>query len=487
MSFATIPIITDREQALAAFVEKMQVAFPGWEAAEGDLLLWFAEWVADEYPDLAGLAAEMSSLAFSNFGETVLGVPPIPAASATATTTWTLTDTAGHTIPEGTQVQIADGDDLFAFTVTQDVSVPNGSVATAAGGVTIRAIIAGEAANDLTADPTLIDALPFVDSITLVTDTSGGTEAEDPDDFLDRLKDEFKLLSKVLILPADVATAARRVAGVARATVIDGYYPGVNEVQRLSFTGTPSSGTSTLTYAGQTTTGVTITETATALQARLEALSNIAPGDVVVTGGPLPAPIDVEFTGTLAKTNVAQMTVTDSMTGGDLVVATVTAGAAATSNNEKTVAVYAIDDAGANVSSLVKAAIAAELDARREVGFLFYVGDASRTQVKVSVTVVAWPGVDATGLQTSISGVLTDYLSAANWGLDPLDSDPGIWLNETVVRRLELVSLVDRVEGVKYVSSLTLAEQSGVLGTSDVTLSGPAPLPTPGTFVITVT
>lgn len=385
MSFAEIPIITDRETALAAFVEKMQERFPGWEAADGDLLLWFAEWVADEYPDLANLTAEMSALAFATFGGTVLGVEAIPAAGATATTTWTMTDSAGHTIPEGTQVQIAEGDDLYAFATTQEVSVPNGSSATSAGGVTIRALVEGEIANGLTADPTLIDALPFVDSIDLVTTTSGGADAEDPDDYLDRLKDEFELLSKVLILPADVAIAARRVAGVARATVVDGYNPD------------------------------------------------------------------------------------DDTTG-----------------NEKMVTVFAIDEDGANVSAGVKTAIVAELEPRREVGFIFNVDDPTRTTVKVSTTVTSFDGVDATGLQTAIVSVLTDYLSASNWGLDPFDDDPGIWLNQTVVYRNELISLVDQVDGVDRVVSLTLAEQSGSLGTSDVTLAGVAALPAPGTLTVTV-
>ena len=44
----------------------------------------------------------------------------------------------------------------------------------------------------------------------------------------------------------------------------------------------------------------------------LEALSNIAPGDVVVTGGPLPgSPITVEFTGRYASMNVPEMDPTD--------------------------------------------------------------------------------------------------------------------------------------------------------------------------------
>lgn len=90
-----------------------------------------------------------------------------------------------------------------------------------------------------------------------------------------------------------------------------------NEVQTITITGTPTGGTFTITYAGQTTAAIAFNANAAAVQSALEALSNIAVGDVVVTGGPGPGtPYVVEFRGTLAQTNVATMTTTDSFTGG---------------------------------------------------------------------------------------------------------------------------------------------------------------------------
>lgn len=105
-----------------------------------------------------------------------------------------------------------------------------------------------------------------------------------------------------------------------------------NEVQSVTITGAPTGGTFTLTYSGQTTAGIAWDATAAVTQAALEALSNIAPGDVVVRGGPFPASaVTVDFTGTLAATNVAQMTGSAaSLTGGTpvLTIATVSAGGA---------------------------------------------------------------------------------------------------------------------------------------------------------------
>lgn len=83
----------------------------------------------------------------------------------------------------------------------------------------------------------------------------------------------------------------------------------VNEVQSVSLTGGPTGGTFTLTYSGQTTAAIAYNANAAAVQAALEALSNIDPGDVVCSGGPLPgAAVLVTFQGQLAATNVSAMT-----------------------------------------------------------------------------------------------------------------------------------------------------------------------------------
>jgi hypothetical protein len=91
-----------------------------------------------------------------------------------------------------------------------------------------------------------------------------------------------------------------------------------DEVQAISPTGVVSGGTFTITYAGQTTAAIAYNATPAAIQAALEALSNLAPGDVFVTGGPLPTNrVQLRFAGTLLGTNVAEITVNSGgLTGG---------------------------------------------------------------------------------------------------------------------------------------------------------------------------
>lgn len=115
---------------------------------------------------------------------------------------------------------------------------------------------------------------------------------------------------------------------LAKITASDLYgpYSVTDEVQTLTEGGSGLT-SFTITYSGQTTASIDDDATAAEVQAALEALSNIAPGDVIVTGGPLgTGPFTVTFAGTLADTNVAAMTTTPTGGTGTVVVATTTAG-----------------------------------------------------------------------------------------------------------------------------------------------------------------
>lgn len=107
---------------------------------------------------------------------------------------------------------------------------------------------------------------------------------------------------------------------------------GTNEVQTVTITGTPTGGTFTLTFNGQTTGNIAYNAASSAVSTALLALSNINSGDVTVGGGPGPGtPYTVTFTGQYASTNVSQMTAAHAFTGGttpNIAVTTTTAGVA---------------------------------------------------------------------------------------------------------------------------------------------------------------
>jgi hypothetical protein len=103
---------------------------------------------------------------------------------------------------------------------------------------------------------------------------------------------------------------------------------GANEAQTVTVTGSPTGGTFTLTYSGQTTAAIAYNASALVVQQRLFALSNIEEGQVSVTGSN-GGPYTVTFSGAV---DVAQMTATASLTGGStpgVTIATATAGGGA--------------------------------------------------------------------------------------------------------------------------------------------------------------
>lgn len=104
---------------------------------------------------------------------------------------------------------------------------------------------------------------------------------------------------------------------------------GTNEVQKLTITGTPTGGTFTITFSGQTTAAIAFNASAFTIQLAMEALSNIATGDLEVysatLGGTLPTySMFFRFKGLYEGIDVPVMTTTDSLTGGSLPASAVT-------------------------------------------------------------------------------------------------------------------------------------------------------------------
>lgn len=101
---------------------------------------------------------------------------------------------------------------------------------------------------------------------------------------------------------------------------------GTSEVTTLTEGTAITAGTFTITYAAQTTTAIPFDATAAQVQAALEALSTIAPGEVIVTGGPI---ADTPFTLTWYGSQLGNITApTVDVTGltGTITVATPTPG-----------------------------------------------------------------------------------------------------------------------------------------------------------------
>lgn len=116
---------------------------------------------------------------------------------------------------------------------------------------------------------------------------------------------------------AAVTTAVTTGSKAANVQLYIDNVPGTNEVQTLTITGSPTGGTFTITYDGVTSGAINYNANAATVQSTLEAMSNIAVGDVTCGGGALPGtPVTITFGGSLAGTDVPLATTTGSLTGG---------------------------------------------------------------------------------------------------------------------------------------------------------------------------
>lgn len=156
-----------------------------------------------------------------------------------------------------------------------------------------------------------------------------------------------------------------------------------------------------------------------------------------------------------------------------------------TTGHPATMTVAVVDEAGNPLPGADRTAISVALQAQREVGWDVFVIDPTYTTIAVTATVTAYPGYDPDAVEAVAVSQLESYLSPSQWGAGTDMAGGREWLNEPVVRYLEVAEQLQRVEGLRFVDTLTIGIEGGALGTANVALPGRAPLPRPGTITVT--
>lgn len=456
MAYIRVPITVSPDEMFQRMVDSIRAVFPQWNPNEANLDVWIMRSWAAEGSEIAEMASDVPDDIFRYLGSSILALPPLQATNATVGSTWTMRDNAGYTIPADTIVGIRNtAGELIPFRVDADVIVPAGSTATAAGAVTLFAVDAGVAANGLGiagTDAELIDVLDFVSVVDLTGTTNGGQDAEDNSAYLDRLAAYTRRLSTRPILPADFEALARDVVGVYRALALDGYKPDAG-----AFTGNTTSGSPTI--------------------AVVSTFANITVGSEISGAG-----ISAGSKVLSVNTGAATLTMDRNATATATTVALTSTG---TYNNERLLSVAVIDQGGNNLSAGIKTAVDDLMEVNREVNFDIRVIDPTRTAIAVTFAAKALPGYQLADVDTRSEAAVAAYLEDASWGADPLD--PRSWRNITSVRYFNIAQIIEGVEGLDYLTSLTIGRQGGAMGTVDVPLDGAATLATAGTIAGTIT
>lgn len=220
-----VPLETDGTVLANQIFDELETEVPGWVPSDGNMDVRLINSFAGISAETRDLASSVPDIIFAQFGNAFMNVPQLQGAPSQISSTWTARDNAGYTIPQGTLVQGTDSlGNITFWSVYQDYVIA--ATTTSLAGVLLQALNLGSAPNGttyLSGQVVLIDDLEFISAIVSNTSAAGGADAEDDSTYLNRLKNKLQLLTERPILPNDFSVLALDVAGVGRATTVDGY------------------------------------------------------------------------------------------------------------------------------------------------------------------------------------------------------------------------------------------------------------------------
>jgi len=475
-------IETDPAELERIAIDYLRVAMPDWEPADGDLMSWLiaahARMVAEERDIAADVPVERILRPLGEQVHRILQRPPAPAYVYARVN---FLDDAGYTVPAGMEVLVrTSGDDGVTMVVDQTVTVRPSDRKTYAD-VRLRAAPGREGAegNGLEHPAVVVPlrALEFISSIQLTSTSAGGYDGESDEQYYQRLVDALALTSQVPVLVEDFAAIARQHPAVGRALAINRqlWRPEVIEVRTTASVATYQLGSGALVRVSPTNDVATVRRAFT--DAGFTAVAEAAPGN---TGGLASGGIRVALSG---RAEYGTWKVSGS---GELTIVQLGGERNAV---DHAVTVVAVNQEGMPLASTDRASVQAMLEQRRELNWKVSVVNPEYTTVKVTARVVAWPSHDPEAVAASAEAALKAFLSPATWGRGEtrLDDGAGVeWIDEPVVRYLEVAQALNEVPGLRYITYLGIAEDSGTLDSRDVPLAGFAALPEVGAISVTV-
>lgn len=215
---------TDQDAIAQQVFTDLSGRVDGWQAHDGNLDTWLVESFSEVGAEIRSLAADVPASIFMTYGQLVLGISPKLATGAGGLATFTAKDAAGYTLDNGTQFALAiSGNDLVAFATQQQVAIAPGE--TEVVDVPFTAVETGANGNGLSGAGQMLDPVTWVSAVTVPDATTGGADAETPQDYLDRLVNLLPVVALRPILPQDFAILALQVDGVGRAVAMNLYNP----------------------------------------------------------------------------------------------------------------------------------------------------------------------------------------------------------------------------------------------------------------------
>lgn len=447
------------DEAVDKLIEEMEAkGYVGWEPLEAGLETIVLGASGPLAATVAQVAATVPAAIFRAYGTQLVKLAFNEGAQATVFTKWTITESATETIiPEGTTLELGG----IAFYVAAEVKVA--AKATTATKVQIIANERGTEANGLSGTVEQVNPLSFATHVETEGETSGGTNQETDEAYLNRLAAQLALQAPRPITAENYAaftlTAPSTVAPVGRATAIDGYNGETHE-----------------TNAHVTNNSTEITEIASE--------TGLTVGTEVVGAG-VP-----KGTTLVSKTKAGEWRMSAKATETTTLKTYKFVGSY---ENPRYVTVFVANAKGEALSGALMTKIEEWLKGYRELNFKVVVAKPEENKVFVKAKVKVLPTFEALTVKANVETAIKNLLSPEKWG-NPTGSTSGAtqWLNYVVkggvgeklygtVKYNQVLGAIEAVPGVAYVvtggEGLEIGLESGAKGTGDLAMVGAAPLP----------
>lgn len=219
------PELLDDETAVAeGNLAAIADLIPGWQPSEGDFEVAMIEGVSIVEATAMSEIKSVERNNYAGFAENILRLYRQPAQPSGSQVTITVQDTAGYTIPAGFQAVFATPEgDSVAVATTVDAVIGAGFDSISA--IPVASLETGEAQNGATGDSIDRDPLVYVTQVTLEQPTANGADEEPLKEYLDEAVAKAQRISFLPLTPADYASAALELGGVARTLVLNRYNP----------------------------------------------------------------------------------------------------------------------------------------------------------------------------------------------------------------------------------------------------------------------
>jgi hypothetical protein len=197
------------EAVLAALADRLNAALnldedESWEPAEGTPETSLGEAVGIVLATAMAMVQDQERIDYAGFGEVVLDAPRQPAEPAEAISRWTFDDDGAHLVPDGSELVLDTPDGTpVGFATVGDFEFVGTTV-----DIPIVAIEPGAETNNLTGAARDFEPLPHLADVTLTTVSSGGSDEETLDEYVDKVVRKARRMKLVPIVTDDYADTA---------------------------------------------------------------------------------------------------------------------------------------------------------------------------------------------------------------------------------------------------------------------------------------